>query len=179
MENNIEKKRGRPAKTPTVSENLPSNSDAMEKLLAKVEALEKKDEENQAKLKMLYDVADKGRVLNYENAQPQKKPFKVKLSKFRDGIIVGWRTVRDELVKHPTTGSTVGENQEYEILILDGQGGTQKASINGYPAFSNARYNERIDCEVVGKKEDFSGNISFEVLLLDGRKINIDSRFVN
>ena len=94
-------------------EGSPTN--VMENLLAKVEQLEKKDIENQAKLKMLTEVADKGRVFSYEsNIKADKKPFKIKLSVFQNGIIVGWRTVKDELVKHPTTGLTVGEHQEYE-----------------------------------------------------------------
>src|SRR5882724_4590766 len=55
----------------------------------------------QEKLKMLTEVADKGRVFNYENAQPQKKAMMVKLSLFNGGLIVGWRTLKDELIKHP------------------------------------------------------------------------------
>src|SRR3990167_6861838 len=159
-------------------EGSPTN--VMENLLAKVEQLEKKDIENQAKLKMLTEVADKGRVFSYEsNIKADKKPFKIKLSVFQNGIIVGWRTVKDELVKHPTTGLTVGEHQEYELLILDHEGKTQKTSVSSYPAFSNARYTQRIEADVISKKEDYSGNVSYDVQLPDGRQISIDARFIN
>jgi hypothetical protein len=138
-----------------------------------------KMDEIEAKLKMLYDVADKGRVYNYENQRAEKKPFKVKLSKFADGIIVGWRTIKDELVKHPTTGLTVGENQEYELKVLDSEGNTKLVNVPSYPAFSNARYNERIEVEVLGKKEDYEGKITFDVSLPDNKIVSIDARFIN
>ncbi len=82
-------------------------------------------------------------------------------------------------MKHPTTGVTVGEVQEYELLILDSESKTKTVNINGYPAFSTARYNERIDCEVIGRKESFEGVTTFDVKLPDGRIINLDPRFVN
>lgn len=167
--------------TEEIAEKLPTDAklDAMEKLLAKVEALEAKDIDNQKQLKMLYEVADKGRVVNYESKNAEKKPFKVKLSVFRDGIIVGWRVVKDELVKHPTTGLTMGEVQEFELLILDKDGQTNKVTVNGYPAFSDARYTSRIDAEVVSKSTDFEDNTSFDVKLPDGKIIKLDARFVN
>ncbi len=132
------------------------------------------------KLKMLEHVADKGRLMNYESNQtPKKKSLKAQLSLYGEGIITGWRTVKDELIKHPTTGSVVGETQEYELLILNKDDTITKASIVGYPAFSNARYNERIEVEITGKKEDFDGKISYDVRLPDGRVIKLDPRFIN
>lgn len=148
-------------------------------LLAKVEALEKKDAENQEKLKLLYEVADKGRLMNYEAGKANKKPLFVKLSRYQGKIIVGWRTVKDMLVKHPTTGAVVGEEQEYEVLLLDEEGKIGKAKISGYPAFSDARYSDRIEVEVVGKKEDFDGKVEYDVRLPDGRITTLDVRFVN
>ena len=151
----------------------------IDKLLTKVEELERKDIENQKQLKMLYDVADKGRVFNYENQRTEKKPFKIKLSVFAGGIIVGWRTLKDELVKHPTTGLTVGENQEYELIILDSEDKQKKVNVGSYPAFSNARYNERIEAEIVSKSEDYDGKINYTVMLPDGRKISLGAQFIN
>lgn len=159
----------------------PKDESVMQTLLAKVEELERKDKENQAQLKMLVEVADKGRVYNYEasKSKGEKKPFKVKLSVFGGGIIVGWRTSKDELIKHPTTGMIVGEQQEYELLILDAESNIQKVMVSGYPTFSNARYNDRVECEVISKSDDFNGNTTFEVQTPDGRIIKIASAFVN
>ena len=148
-------------------------------LLAKIETLEKRDAENQKKLEMLYEVADKGRVFNYESQRAEKKPLRVKLSIYNGKTIIGWRTLKDELIKHPTTGLTVGEVQEYELWLLNPDGSEERTIVHGYPAFSDARYKERIECEVIGKEEDYQGNIEFDVQLPDGRKISLNSRFVN
>jgi len=136
-------------------------------------------EDVQNQLKMLYNVADKGRIYNYESKGAEKKPFRVKLSVYSNSIVIGWRTMKDELIKHPQTGRTVGEVQEYELLLLDNSGVESKVIINGYSAFSDARYSERVEVEVVSKKEDWQGNYTFDVILPDNRRISIDSRFVN
>lgn len=148
-------------------------------LMAKIEALEKRDAENQEKMKMLYEVADKGRVFTYESQRAEKKPIRIKLSVYNGKIIIGWRTLRDELIKHPTTGLTVGEVQEYELWMLNSDGSEERTRISGYPAFTEARYTQRIECEVIGKREDYQGNIDFDVRLPDGRKIALNARFVN
>ncbi len=151
----------------------------LEKLLSKVESLEKKDEENQKQLKMLYAVADKGRLFNYENSNAEKKSSKVYLSKYEDKLVVGWRTLKDRLIKNPTTGLTVGEEQEYELLLLDDKDEMTKIEISSYSRFSDIRYGERIECEVIGRKEDYAGNITFELSLPGGRNLSIDGKFIN
>lgn len=161
------------------TENSAEKSD-MQELLDKVESLEEDRKKDKDKIDMLTAVADKGRMFNYESKKaPTKKPMKVQLAKFEDKILIGWRTIKDILVKNPTTGLTVGEEQEFEIVLLDSEGNTQKEIIQGYPRFSSIRYDERIEVEVVGKSEDYEGKITFEVVLPDGRQISLDSRFVN
>lgn len=125
--------------------------------------------------------ADKGRVLAHQQRQDagNKKPLSIKLSKYQGGYITGWRTVTDKLVQHPTTGKTVGEEQEYEVLVLQPDGETLKLTIKGYPQFSEARYGERAECQVVGKSEDYEGQLTFKVQLPDGRVIDLPSQFVN
>lgn len=134
-----------------------------------------------AKLKMLEEVADKGRLLNYEtkNAAQGKKPMRAMLSMIGDGVLVGWRTMKDELIKHPTTGLTIGETQEFELLVLKPDDTIEKVSLSGYPTFSNARYNQRIEVEIVGKEEDFEGNLKFSVKLPDGRVTKLAAAFIN
>ena len=149
------------------------------KLLAKVESLESKDAENQKQLKMLYEVADKGRIYNYENQRADKKPFKIHLSVLNGSVIVGWRTVKDEAIFHPQTGKQVGEVQEYELILLNKDNTKSSVVLNGYSRFSDARYSERIEAEVVSKKEDYQGNFTFDVRLPDGRIISLESRFAN
>jgi hypothetical protein len=164
--------------TPKTPQPTPTEA-TLQNLLIKLEKLEKKSIEDSKTIEMLTAVADKGRVFNYESQRSEKKPSKVKLSIFNGKIIIGWKTIRDDLVKHPTTGATVGEKQEYELKLLSKDGIESIAVVDGYPAFSNARYSERIECEVVGKKEDYKGNIEFEIDIPSFGKKILDSRFVN
>lgn len=137
-------------------------------------------EQVQATLKMLKDVADKGRVYNYESAQKSdKKAKRVKLSKYDGGLIIAWETQKDELVKHPVTGATVGENQQMQVKILMPNGDINKKDFNSYVSFSNARYDERVDAEVIGTSEDYNGKITWTLALPDGRNLQIDPRYVN
>lgn len=134
----------------------------------------------QEQLKMLYEVADKSRVFNYEAQKAgQKKPLRVKLSLYRGNVIVGWRTVKDESVYHPTTGKQIGEVQQYEVLLRNNEGQITKALIDGYKGFSDARYTERVECEVVSKKEDWEGKMAFDVKLPNNDIVSVDTRFVN
>jgi len=133
----------------------------------------------QKQLAMLTQVADKGRIANYESQQGiAKKPFTVQLSEYQGGIIVGWRVIKDQPVFHPTTGKQVGEEQQIEVLV-DKQGTVEKVLLNSYPAFTEARYAKRIVCNVVAKKEDTNGNWTYDVQLPDGRVLPLDVRFVN
>lgn len=151
----------------------------IEALQKQIEELTRRDAEKEAQLKMLYNVADKGRIYNYESQRAEKKALKVKLSIFNDKVIVGWRTLKDELIKDSRTGATIGETQQYELALLDKAGNINNVTIDGYVNFSNARYTQRIEVEVVGRKEDWEGNQTFDVRLPDGRKVSLDSRFVN
>jgi hypothetical protein len=153
--------------------------DTITLLLAKIEDLERRDSEKEQKLKMLYEVADKGRVFNYENSNKEKKATKAKLAFYGGGYLIGWRTIKDELLKHPTTGIIAGEVQEYELTILLENEETKPIRISGYPAFSDARYTERVDIELIAKSEDYNGNVVFDVKLPDGRVIKLDQRFIN
>ena len=158
---------------------MEENKEQLETISARLKALEEKSVKDDATIKMLEEVADKGRVFNYQSQRAEKKPIKVKLSVYDEKIITGWRTIKDTLIKHPQTGRTTGEEQQYEILLLDKKGETSKKVIDGYLAFSDARYTERIEAEVVSKKEDYSGNLSYELKLPDGRNLSLDARFIN
>ena len=138
-------------------------------------------EKVQEQLKMLHEVADKGRVFSYENQKAAlgKRTQKIKLSVYEGKILTGWATLKDMLVKSPTTGLTVNEDQQYELLLLGEDGSLSKMQIAGYAKFSNIRYDDRIEADVVSQSEDYQGKISFEVKLPDGRIIKLGSQFIN
>lgn len=134
----------------------------------------------QKTLEMLKNVADKGRVYNYESQQKtDKKLKKVKLSNYDGGYIIAWETQKDELVKHPVTGATVGENQQIQVKILMPDGDIVTRDFNSYVSFSNARYDERTEVLVAGTSEDYNGKILWTLELPDGRNLQIDPRYVN
>jgi len=133
----------------------------------------------QDQLAMLYNVADKGRIQSYEKQHQGKQLLKVKLSVYDGKYIVGWRVVEDSYTYHPTTGQLVGETQTIEVELLDKDNKRSIVKLNGYKKFSDIRYTERVEVSVVSKKEDVSGNWTFDVELPDGRILSLDSRFVN
>lgn len=155
-----------------LEETKPAPEPTTVELLAKITSLEESN-------KMLLEVADKGRVAHYQSRVAGKKPFTVKLSRHDGKYITGWRVVKDQLVKHPTTGLTVGEEQEIEVLLLDDEGKTTKHSFMSYPAFTDARYLERVECEVTSRKEDWDGKWTYELKLPNGRVLSLASQFVN
>lgn len=134
----------------------------------------------QKTLEMLKSVADKGRVYNYESQQKtDKKPKRVKLGKYDGGYIIAWETQKDELVKHPVTGATIGENQQIQVKILMPNGDIVSKDFSSYVQFSNARYDERISVDVIGTAEDYNGKITWTLELPDGRHITLNPAFVN
>jgi len=138
--------------------------------------------EMQEKLRMLEEVADKSRLLNYQLKQaPTKKPITVKISVFQDKYIVGWKTLKFELGRNPATGRAIwgGEQAEYEVDLVDKEGEYTKEVLTGYNAFSDARYEKRIECPVVSKKETASGEMLFEVSLPGGKSVEMQDKFIN
>ena len=169
--------------TPTVGQELQGSSNAPTATQPEpmVQISAKQLQEIQDKLKMLESVADKGRLFNYESQQAagQKKAMKVRLSRFAEGIIVGWKTAKDVKVFNPTTGKQVGEEYQVEVDVLKEDGTNQKVVLDGYPTFSDARNAERIEATVVGRKENMNGEVTYDVALPDGRTIELSEKFVN
>ena len=135
----------------------------------------------QEQLVMLRDVADKGRVFSYESqkAATGKKAKKIKLSVFDGKFVIGWATLKDNLIKSSSTGLVVSEEQQYEILLLAPDDSISKAKIDSYSRFTDVRYGERVEVDVLGQTEDYDGRITFTVKLPDGREIKLGSQFLN
>lgn len=155
------------------------NKSALDKLIAKVDALEEKSKKDDKKLDMLEYAADKGRVFNYKNRQVSDRLMTVKLSIHDDKYVVAWRNAYDIIKYHPMTGLPTGEEQQIEIILLDKDGKTAKEMINSYQAFSDIKYAKRVDCQIMSKKQDFKGNWTYDIKLPDGRIISLDQAFLN
>src|SRR3972149_8916042 len=90
-------------------EEIEEKRDTIITLRKEIEQLKKTDGENKEKIKMLYDVADKGRVFNYENKKLNKKPIIIKLALYKDGVIRGLKAIKAMLIQYPRIGLTIGE----------------------------------------------------------------------
>lgn len=149
-------------------------------LLKRLAELERRDAENQKKLQMLEAVADKGRVFSWESRQnKQGHGQKVRISVIDGNFLVGWRTVRDELVNDPRTGRTIGELQQYELKLLSSDGTETTREVNGYLNFSNLRYERQVECPILSRSESYDGSTTFRIGLPDGREVSLASNFIN
>lgn len=190
MEEQIKKPMGRPKKVdePVVLPNTRGAADthlsdpAPSKPKEETVSVTKADWDRlQEQIKMLTEVADKGRMFNYESQKAKSTSLKVQISIFDGKYIIGWRTLKDVPGVNPLTGKATWGNdrQEYELLLLDKDGNKSSVTVDGYPAFSNARYDKRVECQVVNKKQDYNGKFEFDVRLPDDRVITLDGAFVN
>ena len=149
----------------------------------KVEMLQISPEEwkkMQDQIKLLTAVADKSRIESYQQREVTKPILKVKLSVVDGKYLVGWDVVKDINIYQPTTGKQIGEEQIVDIILLGSDGELEKKTVSGYKQFSDVRHEQRVECDVVSKKEDnVSQKTIFEVALPDGRKVELDAKFVN
>ena len=136
----------------------------------------------QEQLKMLTEVADKGRILSYQTKNANnKKPVTVKVSIYDDKYIIGWKTLKFELGRNPQTGKAIwgGETAEYEVKLMDKEGAESTEILRGYSAFSDAKYDNRIECAILSKKETAEGELLFEVALPNNKTVLLESKFLN
>ena len=155
----------------------PNKSD--DALLKRISELERRDEENQKKLQTLYAVADKSRLFNHENSKQEEKGKNIKLSIIDGKYLVGWANLKDDEIFDPKTGRKTGEAQALKIILLDNTGLMSERIIESYGAFSNLRYDKRVECPVLSMKQDMEKNVIYDVQLPDGRIISLAHNFWN
>lgn len=153
-------------------ETVEVEKDVLERILATVE---KQGE----KIKILTEVADKNRLTRVEELRAQGKLVKkVKLNYMDGNLIIGWKTIKDEVYfdqdKRLHEEQIIGLYFEQEIV--DGQE-LQLGKEMPYQTFG--RLVTKVPVEVIEEGKDRDGNTNFVVETDDGRKIKIDSRFVN
>lgn len=133
--------------------------------------------EELAKLKkqneMLLEVADSKQLANYYSRNQVKIASVVKLRAINDKVIVGWRTIKDEVDKDPVTGRWY-ETQVVEVIFEDSSSEqfhlldfSRKYTYIPAKVLSNTVSSETGATELKVKRED------------NGREITIDSRYVN
>ena len=144
------------------------------RLLEDMEEMKKTNE-------MLMETADKRAVARYHSRHQTKLPKTVKIrilpieekGKLIRKVIMGWRTVKDEVYKVPGTMNW-REDQVIELIFEDGT--KKEISLLDFN-----RVYEHIICKRIGVIEDEgTGLVSFKLIREDnGKEITIGSAYVN
>lgn len=125
------------------------------------------------KLDMLQKVADKSRLDNWEKEHKELGPAKYRVSTIDGKIIVGWRTIKDEVYRDPVS-NIMRVTQAYEFILEDGS----TYPVNGYNNFASLHYANQLEGKEMSKTIDANGTI-LKLELDNGKVIEIDSKFVN
>ena len=147
--------------TPTSS--TPNVEDKVASLAKELEQLRKDNS-------MLLEVADQTRLGQYYEKHREEKPSRVFLGVFENKTIVKWRTAIDEVIKD--SNAKWSEKQVMELTFDD-----ETTQMVDYRTF--VWRTTRVYGEVSSREVKADGSITFNITLEDGRKLSIDSRFVN
>ena len=151
---------------PKKGKTIEVDAETLQTVLDKVEKQEKE-------IQILREAADQKRLGRVEEMRLQGKLIKtVKLNTIDGQIIVGWKTVKDDV--YFDAEGRLHETQIYEIHFFDKTVKPKEVDIRGFN-----RLITKVDAEVIEEGKDRDGNTNFTVMTKDGREIKIDSKFVN
>jgi len=147
-------------RTETVA--VPRNT--LEKLLGRVEKLEKDNE-------VLKEVADKNKLAQVERQRSGGKLVKtVTVSQVNSQLVLGWSKVKDDVYFDEQ-----GRLHEEQVVNIHFEGGDTREM--DYRAFSRLR--TPVKAEVVGESRDNEGHSNLKLQFADGKELEIDSKYVN
>lgn len=147
----------------------------LQELLSKVEEYEKKDKQREEQIEMLTHAADKGRLAAWDEKHKGGDLIRTaKVSLWEGKIVVGWKMIKDEVFVDKD--KVLRENQLLRLYLHTGEGDKpEKQDINYVNFYRNKKM--RVG-DIVKKSEGVDGN-TFTLQFSDGKKIEIDTRFVN
>lgn len=155
-----EKKGVAPSEKTPETVTVPKSS--MDEVLAKLDAQEKQ-------IKMLTEISDKSRKFNWDQKNQDFSNKIVRLSWYKDQMVVAWRTVKDEVFQD---GRGVWhENQVMEIILAD----NTRLEIN-YLDF--VKFISKKEAPVISRFTTPEGKAVMRVDV-DGKQVDIDETFVN
>lgn len=122
---------------------------------------------------ILLQVADKRQMAHYYERNKEKLPSVVKLRMMRDKVIVGWRTVEDEVHIDPTSHKEIAR-QIIQVIYEDGT--DEKFNLLDY-----VRNHTFVKAKVLSQtKEEGTDKLALKVERIDNGKIyNIGVEYVN
>lgn len=145
-----------------------------------LEGLQKRLDERDKTINMLMEVSDKKRLALWASRHKEELPpiIKARAMEYTDKqgekqlkIILGWRTIKDDVYKDALTGRWI-ERQEVELIYDDGT--KEKMQLTDF----NRRF-VHIQCKRLSVT-DKDGDIAFTLERLDnGEQIVVGATFVN
>lgn len=127
-----------------------------------------------AKIDMLTEIADKGRLSMWESKHRDFITRKVRINTFEGKVINGWRLLKDEVGKSPITGLFF-EDQIIELHFLD----SNKPEQMKYHVFTRQKKQIEVNIVKSTKISDENGEHNILTVDMNGQNIDIDVVFVN
>ena len=164
----MEKDKNKEEQKPVIIDTPPTGV-AFEELKKEIDALK---EQNQSLNELLLQVADKKQLAIYYQRHQAKVPPIVKLRTIEGKVIVGWRTVKDDVYQDSQTMRWV-EKQIIEIIFEDGK--TQQLALMDY-----VRLYRHIEAKVMSTLTNTAdGKIAFKVQAENGKEYTVGAEYVN
>jgi len=156
-------------KEPILIKEVEPQGQEMQELKKRIDELQKS---NDSLNELLLQVADKKQLAIYYQRHQQKVPPIVKLRVLDGKVIIGWRTVKDDVYQDPVTMRWT-EKQIVEVLFEDGT--SKQLALMDY-----VRLYKHIEAKVMSTLTDTADNkIAFKVQADNGKEYVIGAEFVN
>lgn len=160
--------------TATKKKTVEVDADVLEKLVGGYEKMQQKIED-------LTQAADVGRLTKIEQLRNQGKLVKkAKVSTYKDKVVVGWFSVKDDV--YLDEQGRIHEDQQVELVVDEGldDNGKLKTSRQGPISYKDfARLVYKVDCEVIKESRDNDGAIFFTLLHPSGREYELSIKYLN
>lgn len=153
-------------------EKVTVSKKALDAILDRLEAMEKKDAEKDKKIEMLTNISDKARLAKYEEQSTGKLIRTARISFWKNMPVVGWQTVKNEV------GFIEGRLRVNQVVRLFMDNGTKEPVTEEVDYLYWAQNIDGQSGEVVNRSTSDAGEF-WTVELKDGRKITVDIRFIN
>lgn len=149
-----------------VYENVDAN--LLDKMASKLDRVEKE-------LERVEYASDKGRLMIFDSRQKGNNYLTVKLRKYKDRYITGWKVVEDIVEQNPETGAWI-QKQTSQLFFSDSKK-DEKPIIIPTKVLGNF---EKESCEVTKDQKDaVTGIRILTVKTKEGIEIKIDVTFIN
>ena len=150
---------------------------ALEQILARQKEQEQVNKDQAEKIRMLTEVADKGRLARYEEKnRPGGLLRRATVRTWEGSLVLGWKMTTDEVGLSTVDGRTVLIEKQIVSLYLDT--GNKEPEVREVPLLDFSRNYKTLPGDIVKQSKGEFGE-TYTLRLEDGRNIELDIRFIN